>query len=73
MGSLRVRRVRSSVLPSLGAILAAATGAAGIYYESTPMVLAATLGAVAFIVTWFRLNAPHDHWREFRRKRPSDP
>ncbi len=57
----------------LGTTLAAATGAAGIYYESTPIVLGATLGATSFIVSWFRLNAPHDHWRAFRRRRPSDP
>jgi hypothetical protein len=65
--------MKASALPSLGALLAAATGGAGVYYESTPIVLAATLGATAFIVSWIRLSAPHDHWRAFRRKRPSDP
>jgi hypothetical protein len=65
--------MRMSALARMGALMAAATGAAGIYYESTPIVLAASVGAVAFIIRWISWTAPHDHWREFRRKRPSDP
>jgi hypothetical protein len=65
--------MRISALARLGALLAAATGAAGIYYESMPIGLAASLGATAFIVRWISWSAPHNHWRDFRRKRPSDP
>jgi hypothetical protein len=66
------RGVKASALPGLGALVAAGTGGAGLYYESMPVVLAAILGSVAIIVTWLRRSAPHDHWRDFRRRHPSD-
>jgi hypothetical protein len=65
--------MRISALARLGALMAAAMCAAGIYYESMPIVLAASLGATAFIVRWITWSAPHNHWRDFRRRRPSDP
>jgi len=60
-----------SALSRVAVVLAAAVGAAGIYFESTPLVIAATAGAVLFIIKWIRFTAPHDHWRALRRKRPS--
>jgi hypothetical protein len=48
-------------------------GAAGIYYESTPLVIVAMLGAVVTVISWIRITAPHDHWRGLRRRHPSDP
>jgi zinc transporter ZupT len=63
--------MRMSALSRLAVVLAAALGAAGIYFESMPLILAATAGAIVFIVMWIRFTAPHDHWRALRRKRPS--
>jgi hypothetical protein len=54
-------------------MLAAAVGAAGLYYESTPIMMAATLAALAFVISWIRWTTPHNHWRSFRRRRPWDP
>jgi hypothetical protein len=65
--------MQMSMAARIGALLAAAMGAGGIYYESTPLILASSLGAVALIVQWLRWTAPHDHWRAFRRRHPSDP
>jgi hypothetical protein len=65
--------MQMSGLSRLGCLLAAAIAAGGIYYESTPIVLASAIGAMALIIHWIRWTAPHDHWRAFRRKRPSDP
>jgi hypothetical protein len=55
--------------PLAGAGLAAV----GIYLESTPLVLAATLASLGSVAVWVRVTAPHDHWEEFRKKRPWDP
>jgi hypothetical protein len=56
-----------------GTPIAAAAAAAGIYYESTVLVVVATLLAAASVIGWVRWSAPHDHWRDLRRRRPSDP
>ncbi|MGO8993101.1 MAG: hypothetical protein ACLQVI_07220 [Polyangiaceae bacterium] len=55
-------------LARLTALLAAGTGVAGIYYESTPMAAVAALVATGSVIGWARFTAPHDHWREFRRR-----
>ncbi len=65
--------MQMSALSRLGALLAAALGVGGIYYESTPVVMASTVAAIVLIIRWIQWTAPHDHWRAFRRRRPSDP
>jgi hypothetical protein len=62
-----------SVFVGRTALLGAAIGAAGIYYEYTPLVVAATVVASVAGIGWFRMTAPHDHWAELRRRNPSDP
>ena len=56
-----------------GAVAAAICGAWGLYSESTIAVVLATLVAMASMIAWTRWTAPHDHWRDFRRKNPGDP
>jgi hypothetical protein len=56
-----------------GAVTSALLGCAGLYFESTSLVVVATLAAMASVVSWTRWTAPHDHWREFRRRGPGDP
>ena len=62
-----------SAVAQLGALVAAGTGAAGVYYESTPVLVVATLVAMGSVVGWVRSTAPHDHWRGLRRRRPWEP
>ena len=62
-----------SVASQLAALLAAGTGAAGLYYDSmTTLVLAGLLAAGA-VFAWVRSTAPHDHWRQFKRRHPWEP
>jgi len=62
-----------SALSQVAALLAAGTGAAGICYDSTPVVVLAALLATGSVVEWVRSTAPHDHWREYKRRRPGEP
>jgi hypothetical protein len=50
---------------------AALAGAAGVYFESTTMVVVATVAATAGVIKWVRWTAPHDHWQSMRRNRSS--
>jgi hypothetical protein len=65
--------VNTSLIAQRGALVAAGTGAVGIYYEYMPLVIAATVVATISIFGWVRMTAPHDHWAGMRRRRPSDP
>jgi hypothetical protein len=38
-------------------------------FESTPLYAAATVAAIGAAVVWMRNNAPHDHWKGFKRRR----
>jgi hypothetical protein len=51
------------------AVLAAVVLAGAVYVQSTPLLVLATLAGVSCVMRWIRWTAPHDHWREMRRKR----
>jgi hypothetical protein len=53
----------------LAAIAAVACGAGGLVFESTPMIFAGTALAVVSAMAWIRWTAPHDHWKEMRKRR----
>jgi hypothetical protein len=48
---------------------AALTTAAGVYFESTSLVVLACVAAIAGVIKWVRWTAPHDHWHALRRNR----
>jgi hypothetical protein len=60
-------------MSQLSALLAAGTGVAGLYYESTPALVLAGLVALGSAIGWARSTAPHDHWRDFKRRPPWEP
>jgi hypothetical protein len=53
----------------LAAIAAVACGGGGLVFESTPMVVAGTALAVVSAMAWVRSTAPHDHWKEMRKRK----
>jgi hypothetical protein len=55
------------------AVTAALLGGLGLFTESTPIVVLATIAAIGSVIGWVRWSSPHDHWRQFRRRRPWDP
>ena len=53
----------------MSGIFAAVLGSVGLYFESTTFIIVATIIAAASAISWTRWTAPHDHWREFRKRR----
>jgi hypothetical protein len=65
--------MRISFWGRFGALVAALLGSVGLYFESTPFLVLASVAAVTSVFYWARSTAPHDHWGEFRRRMPWDP
>jgi hypothetical protein len=61
--------VTTDMVGRYGAIAAVLCGAAGLIFESTSMTVLGTVWALGSMVAWVRWTAPHDHWKEFRRRR----
>jgi hypothetical protein len=53
-------------------LAAAAFGAAGVYADATPLVLAATGVALASVVGWVWAARPHNPWAGLPRRGPAD-
>jgi hypothetical protein len=64
--------MRMSAAARLGILMSASMAGAGVYFESTTIVVCATVAAMACVINWVRWTAPHDHWRALRRRRPHD-
>jgi hypothetical protein len=62
-----------SAASQLAALLAAGTGAAGLYFDSMSALALAGLLATGSVFAWARSTAPHDHWRQFKRRHPWEP
>ena len=56
-------------------LVAGAFGCAmlGAYLDSIVLIVAGMVAAVPSVVAFARAARPHNHWAEFRRRRPGDP
>lgn len=54
-------------------VAAAASGLAGLYWESTPILALSVVCAITGVVGWVRWTSPHDHWGGLPKRNPWDP
>ncbi len=53
-----------------GALVAAVLASGGIFFDIMPALAMAMVLAAMTALGWMRRTAPHDHWREFRKRKP---